>query len=103
MICLRKRWPRISSKSEDALRHKKRIKKGIHEDRKTAVRNRLPDFRRGLVPILEPEVDIHSEDKAQSEVILREEIEKHSAKLPEGVHFMFKLSIPTEPSASIPK
>ena len=76
---------------------KKADKKGIHEIVKQQFEIGCQIFDAGLVPILEPEVDIHSEDKAQSEVILREEIEKHLAKLPEGVQFMFKLSIPTEP------
>ena len=50
----------------------------------------------GLVPILEPEVDIHIPDKAEAEDILLAEIEKHLAQVPEDVKLMFKLSIPTK-------
>lgn len=48
----------------------------------------------GLVPILEPEIDIYSPDKAESEAIMKEEIKKHLAELPEDAKLMFKLSIP---------
>lgn len=50
----------------------------------------------GLMPILEPEVDIHSADKAQSEQLLKEEILKHLNTLPDDQKVMLKLSIPTE-------
>lgn len=49
----------------------------------------------GLVPILEPEVDIHSPDKAECERLLKEEIFRLLPSLGEGVKVMFKLSIPT--------
>jgi fructose-bisphosphate aldolase, class I len=49
----------------------------------------------GLVPILEPEVDIHSPDKADAETLLRERIETHLGQLPDGRQVMLKLSIPT--------
>ncbi|MEQ6377041.1 fructose bisphosphate aldolase [Bacillaceae bacterium S4-13-56] len=49
----------------------------------------------GLVPIIEPEVDIHSTDKAQSEVLLKQEIMKHLDQLNKNEFVMLKLSIPT--------
>lgn len=49
----------------------------------------------GLVPILEPEVDIHSEDKAESEKILKAEILAKLAELPADLKLMFKVSIPS--------
>ncbi|HLR53700.1 MAG TPA: fructose bisphosphate aldolase [Pseudogracilibacillus sp.] len=49
----------------------------------------------GLVPIIEPEVDIHSPEKTQIEDILHEEIEKELAALEEDQYVMLKLSIPT--------
>jgi len=49
----------------------------------------------GLVPILEPEVDILSEDKAKSEEILLREIMAQLAVLEPDVKVMFKVSIPT--------
>ena len=51
---------------------------------------------KGLVPILEPEVDINSKDKAESEKILKEEILKHLDKLDKDQVIMLKLTIPTE-------
>lgn len=49
----------------------------------------------GLVPIIEPEVDIYSADKEASEKLLKEELFAHLAKLGDGVKVMLKLSIPT--------
>ena len=50
----------------------------------------------GLVPILEPEIDINSPDKAESESLMKAEILEHLDNLPEGESLMFKLSIPDE-------
>ena len=50
----------------------------------------------GFIPILEPEVNIHSEDKKESEEILKAEIMKRLENL-DDERFMFKLSIPSEP------
>ena len=52
-------------------------------------------FEKGLVPIIEPEVDIYSSDKEKSEVILKEEIKKQLSSLDKDVKVMLKLSIPT--------
>ncbi|MRG88107.1 fructose bisphosphate aldolase [Salinibacillus xinjiangensis] len=49
----------------------------------------------GLVPIIEPEVDIHSADKEQSEELLKQEIKKHLDQLAENEFVMLKLSVPT--------
>ncbi|MBB6451627.1 fructose-bisphosphate aldolase class I [Salirhabdus euzebyi] len=49
----------------------------------------------GLVPIIEPEVDIHSADKEQSENILKQEIKKHLDQLEKNEFVMLKLTIPT--------
>jgi fructose-bisphosphate aldolase class I len=51
----------------------------------------------GLVPILEPEVNIHSETKAKAEEMLEAEIAKHLDALPNGVDVMLKLTIPSKP------
>lgn len=48
----------------------------------------------GLVPIIEPEVDIHIADKAEAEAILKEEVLKHLEKVEKPV--MLKLSIPSK-------
>lgn len=50
----------------------------------------------GLMPILEPEVTITIDDKAEAEAILRDEILKNLDALPEGELVMLKLSLPTE-------
>ncbi|SDL84937.1 fructose bisphosphate aldolase [Sediminibacillus halophilus] len=49
----------------------------------------------GLVPIIEPEVDIYSNDKEKSEQILKDEILAHLNKLDDKDNVMLKLSIPT--------
>ncbi|MFC3041087.1 fructose bisphosphate aldolase [Virgibacillus xinjiangensis] len=49
-----------------------------------------------LVPIIEPEVDIHSENKEESEEMLKEEILQHLNKLSEEDNVMLKLTIPTK-------
>ena len=51
---------------------------------------------KGLVPIIEPEVDIHSPEKEQAEEILKAEIMKRLAALPEDTKLMFKLTLPTK-------
>ncbi|MNQ10954.1 Fructose-bisphosphate aldolase class 1 [compost metagenome] len=52
-------------------------------------------FAKGLIPIIEPEVDIYSPDKEKSEQILKEEIQKQLNLLDKDVKVMLKLSIPT--------
>lgn len=50
--------------------------------------------RAGMVPILEPEADINSPDRRESESILKAELQKHLRALDKGAKLMFKLSIP---------
>lgn len=50
----------------------------------------------GLVPILEPEVDINAPDKPEAEAMLKAEIAKYLDQLPESETVMLKLTIPTE-------
>lgn len=50
----------------------------------------------GLVPIIEPEVDIHSPAKAECENMLKKELKAHIDTLPKDVFIMLKLSIPTQ-------
>lgn len=49
-----------------------------------------------LVPIIEPEVDIFSESKAEAEIILKNELKDQLAKLPKSAKVMLKISIPDE-------
>ena len=48
----------------------------------------------GLVPIIEPEVDIHCPDKAKAEAYLKKALKAELAQLNEDVRVMFKLTIP---------
>jgi fructose-bisphosphate aldolase class I len=50
----------------------------------------------GLVPILEPEVDIHSPGKAAAEALLKRAIKEKLAELPSGQQVMLKLTLPDE-------
>ena len=49
----------------------------------------------GLVPIIEPEVNIKSDDKAASEALLRDALLAGLDRVPEGHQVMFKLSLPS--------
>jgi fructose-bisphosphate aldolase class I len=49
----------------------------------------------GLVPILEPEVDIRSPQKAEAEKLLHAAITTHLDALPADRHVMLKLSLPS--------
>ncbi|MGN9911182.1 fructose bisphosphate aldolase [Phytohabitans sp. LJ34] len=50
----------------------------------------------GLVPILEPEVDINSDDKAEAERLLEQGIAERLSGVPDGRRVMLKLTIPSE-------
>lgn len=68
---------------------------GIREVVEQQFKVGLQIFKKGLVPIIEPEVDIYSADKEKSEEILKEEIQKQLNLLDKDVKVMLKLSIPT--------
>jgi fructose-bisphosphate aldolase class I len=51
----------------------------------------------GLVPILEPEVDIHAPDKSEAEAMLRERLLAGLKTLGPDQNVMFKLTLPEEP------
>ena len=50
----------------------------------------------GLVPIIEPEVDIHCPDKAEAETLLKSAIMNHLNQLESGQLVMLKLTLPEE-------
>jgi len=52
----------------------------------------------GMTPIVEPEVNIKSTDRAQSDDLLLSAILEELDELPEGQRVMLKLSIPAEPN-----
>jgi len=69
---------------------------------KQAVRQQFAEGARilstGLVPMLEPEFDIHAPDRAEGEKVLRDAILEGLDALPAGQQVMLKLSIPVEPN-----
>ena len=52
----------------------------------------------GLIPIIEPEVNIKSEQKGQAEEILKSSLITHLNKLSENQTVMLKLSLPNKPN-----
>jgi fructose-bisphosphate aldolase, class I len=50
----------------------------------------------GMMPIIEPEVNIKSTDRAQSDELLLSAIVEELDQIPEGQHVMLKLSIPAQ-------
>lgn len=56
----------------------------------------LKVWSHGLVPIIEPEVDIHNPKKAESEEFMKKCIKEHLAKLDPEVRVIFKVTIPTK-------
>ncbi|MEL6662507.1 MAG: fructose bisphosphate aldolase [Pseudomonadota bacterium] len=48
----------------------------------------------GLIPIIEPEININAPDKAEAEDILRDEIAAHLDKVPSDQQVMLKLTLP---------
>ena len=66
----------------------------------TIVEQQFAEGRRilgtGLVPILEPEYDIHASDRGEGERLLMDNILRHLDTLGAGEEVMLKLSIPAE-------
>jgi len=56
----------------------------------------------GMMPIIEPEVNIKSETRAECDAILLDEILKNLDALPEGQQVMLKLSLPVVPGTFDP-
>jgi len=56
----------------------------------------------GLIPIIEPEVTISIEDKAEAEDILRSELLYALGQLEEGQEVMLKLTLPENPNHYMP-
>ena len=50
----------------------------------------------GLVPIIEPEVDIHSPQKQEAEELLRAALVRHLDAVPQGQQVMLKLTLPSQ-------
>ncbi len=56
----------------------------------------------GMMPMIEPEVNINSETRAECDTILLDEILKELDALPEGQQVMLKLSLPVVPGTFDP-
>lgn len=56
----------------------------------------------GLMPILEPEVTISIDDKAEAEALLLAALTKHLDALPAGQQVMLKLTLPEQPNIYAP-
>ena len=56
----------------------------------------------GMVPIIEPEVNIKSPERAEADEIMLEEILKNLGSIPDGHQVMLKLSIPEQPNLFAP-
>ena len=52
----------------------------------------------GLIPIIEPEVDINSKDKKQIETYMRNEIFKQLDRMKKEDYVMFKFTLPEVPN-----
>ena len=61
-------------------------------DQQFEVGDRILDA--GLVPIIEPEIDIASPQKAEAEVLLKAALTDHLDRLPSDRHVMLKLTLP---------
>ncbi len=69
--------------------------KGIKEVVKQQFEVGIKIAKAGLVPILEPEVDIHIADKKDAEEILLKYCMEELKSLPDDIKIMFKFSIPS--------
>ena len=75
----------------------------IHEANEEGIRNVVAQqfllarliCRKGLVPIIEPEVDIHSPEKEKCEELLLKFVQEELQKLDENMRIMFKFTIPS--------
>lgn len=56
----------------------------------------------GLMPIIEPEVDIHAPEKIEIEELLLQEIQAALRTLDEGQHVMLKLTLPSKQNLYLP-
>ena len=63
-------------------------------DQQFAIAERI--IAAGLVPIIEPEVDIHSPEKAEAEALLHQALLDRTNDLASDQHVMFKLTLPEQ-------
>lgn len=70
-------------------------KDGIHQVVDQQFETAKQILNAGLVPIIEPEVNIYSEDKEKCESILKQELLTYLDQLDDSQNVMLKLSLPT--------
>ena len=70
-------------------------KDGIHQVVDQQFETAKQILNAGLVPIIEPEVNIYSEDKEKCESILKQELLTYLDQLEDSQNVMLKLSLPT--------
>ncbi|WJG08643.1 fructose bisphosphate aldolase [Aliiglaciecola sp. LCG003] len=69
-------------------------KDGVHAIVKQQFEVSAQILAKGLVPIIEPEIDINSPEKAAAELLLKGELLNHLDALPETQNVMLKLTLP---------
>ena len=105
-VQLMKKFKSLGSKMDKALKHevfgtkmrsviKSANPVGIKDIVEQQFEYGLEILGHGLVPILEPEVDIKSPDKGECEQILLENLIKYTDALPDNQSVVFKLTIPS--------
>ena len=72
--------------------------KGVADNVRQQMDFGLQILGNGLVPILEPEVSLASESRAQAEALLLANALEQMERVPDGQQVMWKLTIPTEPN-----
>lgn len=77
-------------------------KAGIKQVAEQQFKVGLQIIAKGIVPMLEPEVDINAKDKAECEEILLDELMAGLDKLAPDQKVMFKLTIPTKTNLYLP-
>ena len=73
---------------------KQAVSQGVQDVVKQQFDIGLQILEAGLIPIIEPEVDIHCPNKKQAEEMLNEALLKHLDDLPQGTQVMLKLTLP---------
>ena len=76
--------------------------KGIADNIRQQMDFGLQILGNGLVPILEPEVSLKSESRAQAEALVLTNLLDQLDRVPEGRQVMLKLTIPAEPDTYKP-
>ena len=106
-VKLMKEIPNIDEQCEEAVRKNvfgTKMRSVIYEANPEGIKaivDQQFDFAKricdhGLVPIIEPEVDINSPEKEECERLLKEEVDKKLANWDEADKIMFKFTIPSK-------